>query len=71
VAGVRVVASDVCPRPEGVELAPLDAASLAHAVVHGGPGSSGEGLAGRSILDYALEAVERLRGIDGDGDGED
>jgi len=69
-AGVRVVASDVCPRPEGVELAALDAASLAHAVVHGGPGSSGEGLAGRSILDYALEAVERLRGIDGDGYGD-
>ncbi len=67
--GARVVASDVCPRPAGVELALLDAASVAQVVLRGGPVSSGEGLAGRSILDYALEAVERLRtGEDGDED---
>lgn len=58
--GTRVVASDVCPRPAGVEIAPLDPASFASVITGGGPVSSGEGLASRSILDFALEAVEAM-----------
>lgn len=59
--GARVVASDVCPRPSGVELSPLNVEALAAVIVDGGPVSSGEGLALRSILDFALEALDRLR----------
>ena len=59
-AGARVVASDVSPRPVGVELAPLDPAALAVALVRGGRPSDGSGLAVDSLLDAAQAALARL-----------
>jgi glycosyltransferase involved in cell wall biosynthesis len=59
-AGARVVASDVAPRPLGVELATLDAAALAVALVRGGRPSDGSGLAVDSLLDAARAAIAQL-----------
>jgi hypothetical protein len=49
-AGLRVVASDVVPRPAGVELAPLQTEALAEAVYSGGRVSDGRGT-GPPLLD--------------------
>jgi hypothetical protein len=54
--GARVVASDCAPRPPGVELCRLDPEQLASAVLHGGTGSDGAGLADTTLA----EAAERL-----------
>lgn len=59
-AGARVVASDVSPRPLGVELAHLDAAAFAVALVRGGRPSDGSGLAVDSLLDAARSAITHL-----------
>jgi glycosyltransferase involved in cell wall biosynthesis len=59
-AGARVVASDVCPRAEGVELAALDAEAFADAILRGGPVSDGAGLAQASALDAARGALGAL-----------
>jgi glycosyltransferase involved in cell wall biosynthesis len=61
-AGARVVASDVCPRAEGAELAALDAAAFAEVVLRGGPVSDGSGLAEASALDAARAALGVLAG---------
>jgi glycosyltransferase involved in cell wall biosynthesis len=61
-AGARVVASDVCPRAEGVELAALDAPAFAEAILRGGPVSDGAGLAEASALDAAHGALDALAG---------
>ena len=45
-AGVRVIASDVCPRPAGVEVYSGGSDALAAAILDGGNLSSGEGLGG-------------------------
>lgn len=60
--GARVVASDVAPRPAGVELAALEAGALAAAVVEGGRPSDGAGLASETILDAACDALGLTRG---------
>lgn len=52
-AGARVVATDVSPRPAGVELAAATPSDLAEAVLRGGRRSDGAGLGSRSILDAA------------------
>lgn len=52
-AGARVVATDVSPRPAGVELAAASASELAEAVLRGGRPSDGAGLGSTSILDAA------------------
>ena len=52
-AGARVVATDVSPRPAGVELAAASPSDLAEAVLRGGRRSDGAGLGSRSILDAA------------------
>lgn len=59
--GARVVASDVAPRPAGVELAPLEADALAAAVVDGGRPSTGVGLASETIVDAARDALGLTR----------
>jgi glycosyltransferase involved in cell wall biosynthesis len=59
-AGCRVVATRTAPRPAGVELADLDPRSVADAVLHGGPSSSGEGLASRTLLDAAHGAMSAM-----------
>lgn len=59
--GARVVASDVCPRPAGVELAPLTALGFAEAILYGGRVSEGGGLGGEPMADAAVAAVQRLR----------
>ncbi|GAB3066184.1 glycosyltransferase [Pedococcus soli] len=61
-AGARVVASDICPRPLGVELSPLDAASLARSLVEGGRASTGEGLSTTTMLDAAHDAAAAVAG---------
>ena len=58
--GTRVVASDVSPRPAGVELCPLTADGLAAAGGGGGPVSDGAGLSTDSVLDAALAALAGL-----------
>jgi glycosyltransferase involved in cell wall biosynthesis len=64
-AGARVVASDVCARPLGVELASLDPADIAAAIVGGGRPSSGAGLSSTSIVAAALCEVALLARRDG------
>lgn len=59
-AGARVVASDTAPRPLGVELASLDAAAIAMAVVRGGRPSDGHGLAVDTLLVAAEAALSAL-----------
>lgn len=59
--GARVVASDVAPRPAGVELAALDAEALAEAVLHGGRPSTGEGLATTGLHEAAREALGAMQ----------
>ena len=59
-SGARVVASDRAPRPRGVELAPLDAAGLASAVLDGGRPSDGAGLADLTMTKAAGAAIARL-----------
>jgi glycosyltransferase involved in cell wall biosynthesis len=59
-SGARVVASDVSPRPRGVELARLDVAALADAVLHGGSPSDGAGLAETTLSEAAKAALARL-----------
>ncbi len=61
-AGARVVASDTCPRPQGVELAALDAASLADALVDGGRPSTGAGLSTTTMLDATHDAAAVVAG---------
>jgi glycosyltransferase involved in cell wall biosynthesis len=60
-AGTRVVASDTAPRPVGVELSTLNAGAFAQALLHGGRPSDGRGLASRSIVDAARDALATLR----------
>ena len=55
--GARVVASDRAPRPRGVELADLDAAHLAHAMLHGGRPSDGGGLVDTTLAEAATRAL--------------
>jgi hypothetical protein len=55
--GARVVASDSAPRPRGVELAPLDAAAFAEAVLHGGTASDGDGLVETTLATVALRSL--------------
>jgi glycosyltransferase involved in cell wall biosynthesis len=59
-AGVRVVASDTCPRAAGTELAALDAAATAEAVLRGGRPGDGEGLAEKTMEEAARAALRRL-----------
>ena len=59
--GTRVVASDVAPRPAGVELASLDAESFALAVLEGGRLSDGSGLAEQSLLQAAVASLALVR----------
>jgi glycosyltransferase involved in cell wall biosynthesis len=59
-AGARVVASDTCPRAAGVELAALDAAATAQAVLRGGRTSDGAGLAEQTMEEAARAALGRL-----------
>jgi glycosyltransferase involved in cell wall biosynthesis len=59
-AGCRVVATRTAPRPAGVELADLDAGSIAQAVLHGGPSSSGVGLATETLLEAAHAAMNAM-----------
>ncbi|WP_406831856.1 glycosyltransferase [Pedococcus sp. KACC 23699] len=56
-AGARVLASDTSPRPTGVELAALDAAAFAEALVAGGRPSTGEGLSATTMLDATHDAM--------------
>lgn len=58
--GTRVVASDVCPRALGVELAPLDARAMAEAILRGGRRSDGAGLAEATMLEAAHAALSRM-----------
>jgi glycosyltransferase involved in cell wall biosynthesis len=60
--GTRVVASDVIPRPAGVELSGLSEAELASAVLHRGRVSDGAGLASLTFVDAANAALEELSG---------
>jgi glycosyltransferase involved in cell wall biosynthesis len=60
--GARVVASDVSPRPRGVELARLNAQALADAVLYGGAMSDGSRLASTTLADAAEAALARLPG---------
>lgn len=55
-AGCRVVATDVVPRPKGVELAPLDVNALADAVEHGGSLSNGDGI-GDPLDEVVIQAL--------------
>jgi glycosyltransferase involved in cell wall biosynthesis len=55
--GTRVVASDTVARPQGVEVAALDAASTAEAILRGGRPSDGAGLARESILGAARRVL--------------
>lgn len=59
-AGARVVASDRAPRPRGVELAPLTARGLAHAIIAGGEPSDGVGVADLTMGAAAEAALGRL-----------
>lgn len=58
--GTRVVASDVIPRPAGVELAGLSDHELASAVVRPGRVSDGSGLASLTFVDAATAALGEL-----------
>jgi hypothetical protein len=58
--GARVVASDLAPRPRGVELAGLDPAEVASAVLHGGRASDGAGLVDTTLADAASRALTWL-----------
>lgn len=60
-AGARVVASDTCPRAAGVELAALDPAATAEAILRRGRLSDGAGLAERTMEEAALAALGRMR----------
>jgi glycosyltransferase involved in cell wall biosynthesis len=59
-SGARVVASDVAPRPRGVEVASLKVAALADAVLQGGTPSDGAGLAETTLSEAAEAALARL-----------
>jgi hypothetical protein len=59
-SGARVVASDVAPRPQGVEVASLEVSALADAVLHGGSPSDGGGLAEITLSEAAKAALARL-----------
>jgi glycosyltransferase involved in cell wall biosynthesis len=61
-SGARVVASDVAPRPRGVEVASLDAEALAGAVLRGGPLSDGTGLTETTLAEATEAALGRLSG---------
>lgn len=56
-AGCRVVASDVAPRPAGVELCELTAEAVARAVLHGAPVSDGTDLVSATMVDAAMAAL--------------
>jgi glycosyltransferase involved in cell wall biosynthesis len=58
--GARVVASDLAPRPRGVELAGVDPAAVAEAVLHGGRVSDGAGLVETTLAQAASRALTRL-----------
>lgn len=60
-SGARVVASDVVPRPPGVELCSLDPGEIAETLIHGGRLSDGAGL-GDSVADAVLTAIGRSQG---------
>ena len=61
-AGARVVASDTCPRPVGVELSTLDAPAFADALVGGGRPSTGVGLSSTTMLDATHDALAVVAG---------
>jgi glycosyltransferase involved in cell wall biosynthesis len=58
--GARVVASDLAPRPRGVELAGLDPTEVAAAVLHGGRPSDGAGLVDTTLAEAASRALALL-----------
>lgn len=58
--GTRVVASDVCPRPAGVELAAPTAAAFAEAILHGAAVSDGAGVGGESLAQAAERVAHAL-----------
>ena len=58
--GARVVASDLAPRPRGVELAGLDPAEVAAAVLQGGRASDGAGLVDTTLAEAASRALASL-----------
>jgi glycosyltransferase involved in cell wall biosynthesis len=60
--GCRVVASDLAPRPRGVELAAIDPASLARVVLHGGARSDGAGLVDTTLAEVATRALAAIGG---------
>ena len=62
--GARVVASDLAPRPRGVEVASLDSSEVAAAVLHGGPVSDGAGLVDTTLAEAASRALVTLHGDD-------
>ena len=59
--GARVVASDASPRPRGVELAGIDAAEIAEAVLRGGRPSDGAGLVDTTLAEAATHALGPAR----------
>lgn len=61
-AGMRVVASDVVPRPRGVELFSLGVDELVVALAEGGRRSQGEGL-GLPISDQVFQALAAHRRV--------
>ena len=59
--GARVIASDASPRPRGVELAGLDPADIAEAVLRGGRVSDGAGLVDTTLAEAATRALTTSR----------
>jgi glycosyltransferase involved in cell wall biosynthesis len=58
--GARVVASDLAPRPRGVELAGIEPGAVAEAVLRGGRVSDGAGLVDTTLADVAARALTLL-----------
>jgi glycosyltransferase involved in cell wall biosynthesis len=58
--GARVVASDLAPRPRGVELTSVEPRDVAEAVLHGGRRSDGADLVETTLAEAASRALARL-----------
>ena len=58
--GARVVASDLAPRPRGVELAGVEPSAVAEAVLRGGRVSDGAGLVDMTLAEVASRALTLL-----------
>ncbi|MCU1538525.1 MAG: hypothetical protein JWP82_2876 [Humibacillus sp.] len=65
--GARVVASDLAPRPRGVELVPLEPQALAAAVLDGGVRSDGAGLVDTTLAEAATRTLARIGPLTGRG----